>query len=87
MRFKIEVIKKYKKSLVRLFEKEEEVEDGAYTVEEQYAVDSFLKNVRKEEDGRYTVSPLLKEANVPLKTTSITRVSATYPFKKLSYKG
>ena len=59
--------KEIEKSLVRLFEKEEEIEDGTYTVEEQYAVDSFLKHVKKEEDGRYTVSPLLKESNVPLK--------------------
>ena len=55
------------KNLFKLFEKEEEKETGMYTVEEQYAVDSFLKNVKREKDGRYTVSLLLREANVLLK--------------------
>ena len=59
--------KEIEETLVRLFEKEEEIENENYTVEEQYAVDSFLKNVKREKDGRYTVSPLFKEINVPIK--------------------
>ena len=38
--------KEIEKSLVKLFEKEEEVGDEAYTVDEQYAVDSFIRNVK-----------------------------------------
>ena len=59
--------KEIEKSLVRLFEKEKETENEEHTVEEQYAVDSFLKNVKRDKNGRYTVSPLFKEKNVPIK--------------------
>ena len=57
--------KEIEKSLVRLFEKEQEIENENYTVEEQYAVDYFLKNVKREKDRRYTVSPLFTKTNVP----------------------
>ena len=55
------------RSLVRLFDKETDNETSGYTVDEQYAIDSFLRNIKREKDGRYTVSPLFKENAVPLK--------------------
>ena len=48
-------------SLVKLFETEAEVTSTKYTVDEEFALSSFLKNVRQEKDGRYTVSPLFKQ--------------------------
>ena len=54
-------------SLVKLFEKEAETTDNKYTVDEEYAMETFLKNVKQEEDGRYTVSPLFKKDFVPIK--------------------
>ena len=44
-----------------MFEKEEEDESEIYTVEEQFAVNSFNQNVKQEKDGRYTVNPLFKQ--------------------------
>ena len=55
-------------SLVKLFEKEAETTDNKYTVDEEYAMETFLENVKQEEDERYTVSPLFKKDFVPIKT-------------------
>ena len=43
-------------SLVKLFETEAETTENKYTVDEEFALNSFLKNVKQESDGRYTVS-------------------------------
>ena len=59
--------KEIERSIAKMFEKEEEEETGTYTVEEQFAVDSFNKNVKQEKDGRYTVNPLFKQTCVPIK--------------------
>ena len=57
-----------KTSLIKLFEKEsDETANSTYTVEEQFAIDSFAKNIKREKDGRYTVCPLFKKESVPIK--------------------
>ena len=56
-----------KNSLVKLFETEAETIENKYTVDEEHAMNSFLKNVKQEEDGRYTVSPLYKQNFTPIK--------------------
>ena len=54
-------------SLVKLFETEAESDENKHTVDEEYALNSFLENVKQEKDGRYTVSPLFKQNFVPIK--------------------
>ena len=54
-------------SLAKLLEAEAEVTNTKYTVDEEFALSSFLKNVRQERDGRYTVSPLFKQNFIPIK--------------------
>ena len=54
-------------SLVKLFETEAETTDSKHTVDEEFALNSFLKNVKQEKDGRYTVSPLFKQNFVPIR--------------------
>ena len=54
-------------SLVKLFETEAETTENKYTVDEEFALNSFLKNVKQESDGRYTVSPLFKQNFIPIK--------------------
>ena len=54
-------------SLVKLFETEAEITDTKYTVDEEFALKSFTKNVKQEKDGRYTVSPLFKQNFIPIK--------------------
>ena len=54
-------------SLVKLFETEAETTDNKYTIDEEFALNSFLENVKQEKDGRYTVSPLFKQNFVPIK--------------------
>ena len=36
-------------------------------MEERYALDTFEKNVRREADGRYTVSPLFRKPNIRMR--------------------
>ena len=56
------------KVLLKLFNKEEEMkEEGIYTPDETYALESFIKNIKQEADGRYTVSPLLRPEHLPLR--------------------
>ena len=63
-----ETNKEIEESLNRLFNKEEdEIKGNEYTVEEKQALDTFIKNVRREKDGRYTVSPLHKNKNLHLR--------------------
>ena len=58
---------KIEEVLLKLFNKEEEKKDESiYTPEEKYAVESFLKNIKQEKDGRYTVNPLLKPNHLKL---------------------
>ena len=54
-------------SLVKLFETEAEATDSKHTEDEEFVLNSFLKNVKQEKDGRYTVSPLFKQNFVPIK--------------------
>ena len=55
-------------SLVKLFETEAETTENKYTVDEEFALNSFLKNVKQEKDGRYTVSPLFKQNFTPIRS-------------------
>ena len=59
--------KQIEQSLLKLFGKEEDIEKDEYTIEERYALDSFEKNIKREADGRYTVSPLFRKPDVKLK--------------------
>ena len=59
--------KRIEKTLFRLFEKEDDTETDEYTLEERYALDTFEKNVRREADGRYTVSPLFRKPNIKMR--------------------
>ena len=59
--------KRIEKALFRLFEKEDDTETDEYTLEERYALDTFEKNVRREADGRYTVSPLFRKPNIRMR--------------------
>jgi len=59
--------KRIEKTLFRLFEKEDDTETDEYTLEERYALDTFEKNVRREADGRYTVSPLFRKPNIRMR--------------------
>ena len=59
--------KQIEKSLFKLFEQDEDLENNEYTVEEQYAIETFEKNIKREADGRYTVSPLFRKPDVKLK--------------------
>ena len=55
------------KILIKLFNKEEEIEDeNAYTPDDNHAMESFLKNSKQEKDRRYTVNPLLKTEQLEL---------------------
>ena len=73
------------KSLNKLFSKEEDETKGEqYTIEEQYALDSFNQNIKREKDGRYTVSPLFKQENMRQKITIIMPLQDTVPLEKLS---
>ena len=47
MPFKEPTEEDIRNSPVKLFEKEAETNDSTYTVDEQYAMDSFLKNVKQ----------------------------------------
>ena len=54
--------------LTKLFNKEEEMEnESEYTPDEKRAMESFFKNIKQEEDGMYTVNPLLKTEQLLLK--------------------
>ena len=53
--------------MVKLFETEAETTENKYTADEEFALNSFLKNVKQESDGRYTVSPLFKQNFIPIK--------------------
>ena len=59
--------KQIEQSLFRLFEKEEDTENNEYTLEERYALENFEKNIKRETDGRYTVSPLFRKPNFKMK--------------------
>ena len=59
--------KQIEKSLFKLFETDEDLGNNEYTVEEQYAIETFEKNIKREADGRYTVSPLFRKPDVKLK--------------------
>ena len=53
--------------MVKLFETEAETTENKYTVDEEFALNSFLKNVKQENDGRYRVSPLFKQNFIHIK--------------------
>ena len=46
---------------------EAEITVTKYTVDEQFALNSFQKNINQQKDWRYTVSPLFKENFIPIK--------------------
>ena len=56
-------------SLVKLFETETETTDSKYTIDEEFALNSFLQSVKQERDGRYTVAPYLSKTLFLSKTT------------------
>ena len=41
--------------------------ESEYTPDEKRAMESFFKNIKQEEDGMYTVNPLLKTEQLLLK--------------------
>ena len=59
---------KIEEALFKLFEAETETADETtYTPDQMYALEGFKRNIKVEEDGRYTVDPLFKENSKPLK--------------------
>ena len=59
--------RRIEKTLVRLFEKEDDTENDEYTLEERYVLETFENNIKREADGRYTVSPLFRKPNFKMK--------------------